>query len=231
MADTKKNYTSGYDPAKDEEYQKALKALSSARENKPVYSNTYGPQAESLLGQIQNRKPFAYDINTDALYQQYREQYQGLGRRAMADTMGRAQAMTGGYGNSYAQTVGQQAYQGHLGKLSEVVPTLYDQALARYKQEGQALQDKYEQTKQLEQEEYGRHKDALDAYRKDLSFLQTQADQAYSRGYQSYLQGYQMAQDQYTKLLHMMNTLGYKPTEEELLAAGLTKNQAAAFLR
>ena len=55
MADTKKNYTSGYDPTKDEEYQKALKALSSARENKPVYSNTYGPQAENLLGQIQNR--------------------------------------------------------------------------------------------------------------------------------------------------------------------------------
>lgn len=231
MADTKKNYASGYDPAEDEEYRKALQALSSARENKPAYTNTYGPQAESLLGQMQNRKPFAYDINTDALYKQYRDQYQSLGRRAMEDTMGRAQAMTGGYGNSYAQTAGQQSYQNHLGKLSQVVPTLYEQALERYKQEGQALQDRYEQTKQLEEEEYSRHKDALDAYRKDLSFLQSQADQAYNRGYQSYLQGYQMAGDRYTKLIYMMEKLGYKPDEEELLAAGLTKKQAQAFMR
>ena len=132
MADTKKNYASGYDPAEDEEYRKALQALNSARKNKPVYANTYGPQAESLLDQMQNRKPFAYDINTDALYKQYRDQYQSLGRRAMEDTMGRARAMTGGYGNSYAQTAGQQSYQNHLGKLSQVVPTLYEQALERF---------------------------------------------------------------------------------------------------
>lgn len=229
MAD--KQYASGYDPSGDEEYQKALRELESARQNKPTYADTYGDQARNLYNQLSSRKEFTYDINTDALYRQYRDQYQTLGKRAMTDTMGRAQAMTGGYGNSYAQTAGQQSYQEYLGKLSDVVPQLYQQALERYKQEGQTLQAQYDLTRELEAEEYSRHQDALDAYRKDLSYLQSQADQAYDRGYQSYLQGYQMAGDQYTRLLYMMEKLGYSPTEEELLAAGLTKSQAAAFMK
>lgn len=228
MADTKKM---GYDPSRDEEYQKALQAMHQAREDKPVYANTYGAQANALLSQLQSRKPFSYDIDRDALYRQYRDQYQSLGRRAMADTMGRAQAMTGGYANSYAQTAGQQRYQEYLGKFSDMVPSLYAQALERYKMEGQTLQDRYDQTRQLEEAEYSRHKDALDAYRKDMAQLQSQADQAYDRGYQSYLQNYELAQDQYTRLLYMMEKLGYKPDEEELLAAGLTKKQAQAFMR
>ena len=49
MADTKKM---GYDPSRDEEYQKALQALGQARENKPVYANTYGAQANALLSRL-----------------------------------------------------------------------------------------------------------------------------------------------------------------------------------
>lgn len=144
--------------------------------------------------------------------------------------MGRSQAMTGGYGNSWAQTAGQQSYQSYLGELSQITPKLYEQALERYKQEGRDLQARYDAAKEQEQEEYGRHKDALDAYRKDLSYLQTQADQAYDRGYTQYLEEYKQAGDRYTRLLYMMERLGYRPTEEELLAAGLTKTQAKAFM-
>lgn len=224
-------YSSSYDPKKDEEYQQALKKLESARQNKPVYSNSYGDQAEALHSQLTNRSPFTYSIDSDALFRQYRDRYQSLGRRAMEDTMGRAQSMTGGYGNSYAQTAGQQSYQEYLGKLSDVTPKLYEQALERYKQEGQALQDRYDRVKDLEAEEYSRHKDALDAYRKDLSQLQSQADQAYNRGYERYLEEYKQAGDRYTKLIYMMEKLGYKPTEEELLAAGLSQSQAKAFMK
>ena len=226
-----KNFASGYDPRLDEEYQKALKALEAARQGKPSYTDTYGAQAKSLYDQLRSRKPFSYDIDTDALYRQYRDQYQALGRRAMEDTMGRAQAMTGGYGNSYAQTASQQTYQQYLGKLSEVMPRLYSQAMERYDREGERLKESYALTKELEEQENGSHKDALDAYRKDLSFLQSQADQAYDRGYQSYLEGYKLAGDRYAKLLYMMEELDYQPTEEELLAAGLTKSQAAAFMK
>jgi len=220
-----------YKPEENEEYRQALKKLEAARLQKPVYANTYGDQVKDLQQQLTGRSPFTYSIDQDALFRQYRDRYQTLGRRAMEDTMGRAQAMTGGYGNSYAQTAGQQSYQEHLGQLSEITPKLYAQALERYKQEGQNLRDRYEAARELEQQEYGRHKDALDAYRKDLSYLQAQADQAYDRGYQQYLEEYKQAGDRYTRLLYMMEKLGYKPTEEELLAAGLTKEQAAAFMK
>ena len=219
-----------YDPKKNEEYQKALEKLEAARKEKPVYADTYGAQVKDLQSQLTNRSPFTYSIDTDALFRQYRDRYQSLGRRAMEDTMGQAQAMTGGYGNSWAQTVGQQSYQTYLGELGQIAPKLYEQALERYKQEGQDLQTRYDAAKALEQEEYGRHKDALDAYRKDLSYLQSQADQAYDRGYERYLEEYKQAGDRYTRILYMMEKLGYKPTEEELLSAGLTREQAKAFM-
>ena len=57
-----------------------------------------------------NRKEFSYDLNGDMLYQQMKDQYQVLGKTAMQDTMGEAAALTGGYGNTYAQSVGQQTY-------------------------------------------------------------------------------------------------------------------------
>ena len=218
-----------YDPKKNEEYQKALEKLEAARKEKPVYADTYGQQVKDLQTQLTNRSPFTYSIDADALFRQYRDRYQSLGRRAMEDTMGRSQAMTGGYGNSWAQTAGQQSYQSYLGELSQITPKLYEQALERYKQEGRDLQTRYDAAKAMEQEEYGRHKDALDAYRKDLSYLQTQADQAYDRGYTRYLEEYKQAGDRYTRLLYMMEKLGYRPTEEELLAAGLTRQQAKAF--
>lgn len=50
----------------------------------------------------------------------------------MQDTMGQAAALTGGYGNSYAQGVGQQAYQGYLQQLNDNVPQLQAQALQTY---------------------------------------------------------------------------------------------------
>ena len=219
-----------YDPKENEEYQAALRKMEALRGSKPAYSNTYGEQVRSLQEQLTNRSPFTYSIDKDALFRQYRDRYQSLGRKALEDTMGRAQTMTGGYGNSYAQTAGQQSYQAYLGELSEVTPKLYAQALERYKQEGQDLQSRYDAAKAMEQEEYSRHQDALDAYRRDLSQLQTQADQAYDRGYQQYLEEYKRAGDRYTRLIYMMEKLGYRPSEEELLAAGLTRDQARAFL-
>ena len=228
MADAKQRYRWGYEPREDADYQKALGALESARQQKPVYQSQYDAQAKSLYDRLQNREPFRYDIDADALYRQYRDQYTALGSRAMEDTMGRAQAMTGGYANSYAQTAGQQTYESYLGKLSDAIPELYSQALARYRQEGSDLEDQYRRAQELGEQDYDRHKDALDSYRKDLSYLQSQADQAYQRGYQSYLDGYRMMGDAYTRLAGLIQR-GYTPTAEELEQAGMTPAQAAAL--
>ena len=107
------------------------------------FDGNYAGQLQGLLNQILNRPNFEYDLNADMLYQQYRDQYQRAGRQAMADTMGQAATMTGGYGSSYAASAGNQAYQQYLTQLNNIVPELYDRAYNRYNQEQSDLMNQY----------------------------------------------------------------------------------------
>jgi hypothetical protein len=101
----------------------------------------WGKQGEydNLFKEYQTRPDFSYDFNADALYQQYKDKYIQQGKMAMADTIGQASAMTGGYGNSYAQSVGNQAYQASLQNLNDIIPELYQMAYDRYNQKGQDM--------------------------------------------------------------------------------------------
>lgn len=135
------------------------------------YQSTWESQINDTIQQILNREKFSYDLNGDALYQQYRDQYVNQGKLAMMDTMGQAAALTGGYGNSYAQSVGQQAYQGYLQQLNEVVPELYGMALDQYNQEGDALYDQAALMAQMEDQDYGRYRDQLSDYYAELERL------------------------------------------------------------
>lgn len=134
------------------------------------YQSQYKDQIQGLYDQIANRKDFTYDVNADAMYQQLKDQYVQGGRMAMMDTMGQAQAMTGGYGNSYAQGVGQQAYQGYLHGLNEQVPNLYQMALNRYIQQGDQLTDQYSMLTAQEAQDYSRWQD-----QQNLALQQAQA--------------------------------------------------------
>lgn len=123
-----------------------------------------------------NRADFSYDVNGDALYQQYKDQYINQGRLAMMDTMGQAATMTGGYGNSYAATVGNQAYQGYLQKLNEVVPELYNMAYNMYQQEGEDLKYAYDVARDDYNTKYGEWSDKL-------GFLQSEQNRLDSNYY------------------------------------------------
>lgn len=104
----------------------------------------YADQLNALYDQIVNRKPFQYELNGDLLYRQMADQYTQLGQQAMRDTMGQAAALTGGYGNSYAEMVGQQANQQYLSALNAQIPSLYEQALNAYIAEGDQLLQRYQ---------------------------------------------------------------------------------------
>ena len=135
------------------------------------YQSTWQDQLNEKISQILNRDKFSYDPNQDAMYQYYADQYTTQGKLASMDVMGQAAAMTGGYGNSYAQAAGQQAYQSYLQKLNEVVPELYGMAQDQYNQEGQALYDQASLMAQMEDQDYGRYRDQLNDYYTELSRL------------------------------------------------------------
>lgn len=104
----------------------------------------YIEQLNSLYDQIMNRKPFQYDLNGDLLYRQMADQYTQLGQQAMRDTMGQAAALTGGYGNSYAELAGNQAYQQYLTALNQQIPDLYDRAYNVYQDDLDLLLQQYQ---------------------------------------------------------------------------------------
>lgn len=100
-------------------------------------------QYNQALRDITNRKPFQYDLSNDQLFQQAKEQYQAMGKTAMQDTMGQAAAMTGGYGNSYAVTASNQAYQAYLKDLNNSIGDYYSMALGAYNNETDRLNGVY----------------------------------------------------------------------------------------
>lgn len=127
--------------AADASYNQAMGALQKAANNS--YAAGLDAEIQSIYSQIMGRDSFSYNLSEDALYDMYRQNYADMGKLAMRDTIGQAAALTGGYGSSYGQAVGQQAYDSYLQGLNDIVPELYGQAYQRYADEGDRLSQMY----------------------------------------------------------------------------------------
>lgn len=172
----------GYTPGSA--VQQAQAYLNQVQSRRPgEYQSQWDGELTELYNRIANRKPFSYDIGTDPVYQQYREQYQRQGRLAMQDTMGQAAALSGGYGSTYGEQVGQQAYNAYLQNLNDVVPDLYNAAYNRYRDEGTDLYNQYGLLSDRENQAYSRYRDTVNDYYSDLSDARSAYDSAYSRDY------------------------------------------------
>ena len=163
------NYTP-YTPSDTVKQAEAL--LQQQLSQKPgEYTSAWQTQLNDTLNKILNREKFSYDLNGDALYQQYKDQYTMQGKLAMMDAMGQAQAMNGGYGSSYAQSVGQQTYQGYLQQLNDKVPELYQLAMNQYNREGDEMYNQASLMASMENQDYGRYRDSMSDYYTELDRL------------------------------------------------------------
>jgi len=129
-----------------------------------AYQNPYATQQQQTLNNLLGQQPFNYDVNTDALYQQIKDNYIKQGRQAMMNTQGAAAALTGGYGNSYGAMAGQQAYQESLGNLSAQIPELYQLAYQKYLNGEQSQRQNLEALRGLDETEYGRYQAEVQQY-------------------------------------------------------------------
>ena len=178
-------YSSGY--KQSDKVSAAEKYLEELRKNKPgEYQSQYEDQLSQLLDQIMNRGEFTYDLNSDVLYQQAKDQYVNLGRMAMMDTMGQAAALTGGYGNSYASTAGNQAYQAYLTQLNENIPEYYQLALDAYQRQGEDLYNRYGILNAADQTAYDRYRDTVSDYYTDLDYATNDYWNKYNADYGQY---------------------------------------------
>ena len=176
MAYTQRKYTES-DAVK--KFREQMEAQATA---KPVdYTSKWQPQIDSTVDSILNRKDFQYDVNADALYKQYKDRYVDLGQKAMMDTMGQAAKLTGGYGNSYAQMAGQQAYQSYLQGLTDKIPELYQLAYDRYNQQGADLYQRYGLLNTQEQNAFNQWQNAYNRWLAEREYASGRYDT--ERGY------------------------------------------------
>ena len=235
-----------YDPYTESDTVKQANAmLQEHMANKPgEFQYLRQDYLDDIYNKVMNREDFSYDLNGDVLYQQYKDQYTTQGKLAMMDTMGQAAAMTGGYGNSYTQAVGQQAYQGYLQQLNDRVPELYQIALNQYNQEGQDLYNQAALLAQEKEQDDGRYRDSVSDFYTNLDYLTGRADKEAETDYERWSDKvgmdynlhsdtqkaeYQEKQDANTLAMSMIS-LGVMPSADILAKAGISSADAKAMV-
>ena len=198
LAELEKGYQPSEDVAAARAYRDSVAAMQPGG-----YSSGFEEQLQALYDQIAGRESFSYDPEEDEMYRRYARLYAAQGAAAMEDTMGQAASLTGGYGSSYAQAAGQQAYDRYLGELAALVPELRQAALAEYRQEGQALTDRYNMLNQQEKAAYDRWQDTVAQWQRALSEAQSSYDDVSAqdeKAYQAMLKHYADKAEQERKL-------------------------------
>ena len=167
----------GYTPSDEVTAARAYRDSVAAMEP-GAYQSRFEEKLQELYDQIAGREAFDYDPEEDEAYRRYAKLYAAKGAAAMEDTLGKAASLNGGYGSSYAQSAGQQAYNGYLQELAALVPELRQAALAEYRQEGQALADQYSMLSQREKNDYARYQNERADWQKLLAAAQDEYESA-----------------------------------------------------
>ena len=221
-----------YEDYKESEEVKRLRSKkSSAEEDVRGYRGfIFSKQGDydSFYKKYKDRDPFSYDFNADALYQQYKDKYIEQGKMAMADTMGQAAAMTGGYGNSYAASVGNQAYQKSLENLNDIIPELYQMARDKYDQDGQDMLNMMALLGDERDFEYGKWGDGYNRLVAERDYIADQYDSEWNRDYGKYESDRDLAHDEHTnkEAYNYQNYLEAVEAEKKRVAEEETKKAA-----
>ena len=229
--------------------QQAQQQMQQIQAAKPQgYSSKYDAQLQSILQQIQNPEKFQHNFNDDELFKYYADLYSQKGKQASMDAMGQATALTGGYGNSYAQQVGNQAYDQYMLSLYDKGMELRDRAYQQYQDMLANRYNQYNVLSQQDQVDYGRYRDSYGDWQNELNYYTDMYNNEYNRDYTNFAD--QRAFDenvrQFNESLNwdMMSTeqkyaadyamqliaMGQMPSDELLAAAGLSAEDAQKIL-
>lgn len=211
-----------YGPQYLDRMNKSAAALDEIAAARPAdYSSKYQPQIDLAMEKVLQRPDFKYNVNEDALYQQYKDRYTQMGRTAMQDTMGQAAQLTGGYGSTYGQRVGQQTYDQYMQGLTDKIPELYQLAMDKYDRDYAYDKDRLSILDAADQKDYGRWGDTMSLWQNDRNYAgsryDTDASMAMATG------------DALFTRLQALIKMGYQPTEDELRAAGMDAQQLLAL--
>lgn len=175
----------GYQP--NDQVQAAQAQLQNVQAQKPqTYNSKYSGALDNILNQIQNPQEFKYSFNGDELFKYYADLFTQQGKQAAQDVQGQAAALTGGYGNSYGQMLGQQQYDQYLLNLYDKGMDLQGLAYQRFKDNQANQQNIYNILAAQDAADYGRYRDELGDWQNERAYWTDQENQAYNRDYGQY---------------------------------------------
>lgn len=234
--------TNGYKPS--QQVTDALNNLQSIISQQPAgFQSAHMNNLNNILNSIMGRKTFSYDMSNDPFYNNYKQMYINAGKQAMSDTVGQMSALTGGYGNSYAATAGQQQYNEYLQKLHDRIPELQQMAMDQYNLEGQQLMDQYNLTSDAYNREYGEYQDQYDRWLAERDYAQGQYETERGYDYDAYnnnvgnwmnIADMEMAQGNADRAYYYdwamaMIENGQIPSTETLIKAGLSEEEVRSL--
>lgn len=153
--------------------KKRLNEAESSYLNRDPFSSQYTNPLVNTTEKYMNRQKFSYNYQNDPIYLGIKDRYINQGGMASVDAMAQAAARTGGYDNSYADTLGQQTYQNYLNKAFDQIPELASQAYQRYQDEGNQLLSQINLLQTLENTDYQRYQDVIGDLWNDLQYAQS----------------------------------------------------------
>ena len=184
------------------------------------YRSRNQEEIDKLTNEYTQRE-FEYDAATDDAYRDYANMMAASGQKAMTDTMGKAAAMTGGYGNSYAATAGQSVYNDYMAQVAGAQTEFEDRAYARFANENARLMDKIGA---LENQE-SRDKAAWEeAYLNDLNAATMKGDTA------ALAQIYGMTEEQYINYADEQYKATLAQPTQEILDKAVNEYMAKGYL-
>lgn len=193
----------------------------------PSYENRFQQKQQELLDAALKRDPFSWSKETDPQYSSYKKTYLREGERATADALAKASAASGGRPSSFAVNAATQAGDYYATKLSDVIPTLYQQAYERYLKDYQMKLSDLEAVNNQEQLDYAKYLDRLNQFNTDRNFDYNNYLGEYGR-LQDYLGGLQ-GQDntEYNRYLGVLDEIKEKQQQDQ----ELSRSQVDAMLQ
>lgn len=184
----------------------------------PYNGSPYDQDIADAYSKIMGRGPFSYNVNADALYQQYRDLYSENARQASLNAQGQAAGLTGGYGNSYAASAGNAAYDQQMTQLNDRALDLYDRAYQRWLDEGTQAENRLATARSMGEQDYSRWQDAYDRALQERQYAYGKYGDEFSRDYGMY----QDTQSQAYNLVMAMIQSGIAPSYQLLRNAGIS---------
>lgn len=173
---------------------------------------------QQKLNQVINQQPFTYDHENDPLFGAVKKTYLREGDRATENTLAKVAAANGGAVPTSAVTAATQAGDYYAAQLTDRIPDLEQQAYQKYLNDAALQQNQLGVLATDRQQGQQDHLNYLTILQNQLAALQGQEANDYAR-----------QQTEQSKLIQLMTTMGYQPTDAELAAAGINQQQAQLY--